>query len=85
MKAHKFSKDEMNNNSKVDIRFPVESSHVGPAPLVIRAIVTPTNDMIVGGVPSDPRVAEDYVLLSALPQELQGRIRNAVEVIISSI
>lgn len=68
-----------------DIYQPIHSVHIGPAPLVIRTIVTPTNAMLVGGVPSDPRVAEDYVKVSCLPQELQQRIKVALESIIAAV
>jgi hypothetical protein len=72
-------------NSKVDLYQPVEASRVGPPPLVIRAIVTPNNDMVAGGVPMATKKAEDYVLLSALPKELQERVKVAVQAIISGM
>lgn len=72
-------------NPKVDIYQPIESSRVGPAPLVIRAIVTPTNNMLMGGMPADSRKVEDYILLSALPKEIQERVRVAVQAIITGM
>ena len=72
-------------NPKIDIYQPIEANRVGPPPLVIRAIVTPTNAMTVGGMPTDSRRAEDYVLLSALPRELQERVRTAVQAIITGM
>jgi hypothetical protein len=72
-------------NSKVDLYQPIEANRIAPPPLVIRAIVTTTNSMVVGGVPSESRKAEDYVLLSALPRELQERVRTAVQAMIAGI
>jgi len=72
-------------NPKVDLYQPIESSRIGPPPLVVRAIVTPNQDMIAGGVPIASRKAEDYVLLSALPKELQERVKVAVQAIISGM
>ena len=75
----------MNMQNKANIYQPIHAEHVGPAPLVIRTIITPSNAMLVGGVPSDPRIAEDYVCVSALPQELQRRIQTAIESIIAAM
>lgn len=72
-------------NQKVDIYQPIESSRVGPAPLVIRTIVTTSSEMVAGGMPSSSRRAEDYILLSALPKELQERVRTAVHAIITGM
>lgn len=72
-------------NPKVDLYQPVEASRIGPPPVVIRAIVTTNNSMVVGGVPSAARKAEDYVLLSSLPKELQERVRTAVQAIITGM
>ena len=72
-------------NPKVDLYQPIEASRVGPPPLVIRTIVTPTNMFVAGGVPTDARRPEDYVLLSALPRDLQEKIRTAVQTIVSGM
>lgn len=72
-------------NPKVDLYQPVEANRVGPPPLVIRAVVTTNNMMVAGGVPTDSRKAEDYILLSALPRELQERVRTAVQAIIAGM
>lgn len=72
-------------NPKVDVYQPIESSRVGPPPLVIRTIVTMSNDMVAGGMPMESKKIEDYVLLSALPKELQERIRTAVHAIIAGM
>lgn len=70
---------------KANLYQPIESDRVGPPPLVIRAVVTTNADMVVGGMPSNARRAEDYVLLSALPRELQERVRTAVQAIITGM
>jgi hypothetical protein len=75
----------MNMNPKVDLYQPIEAARVGPPPLVIRAVVTTTNAMIAGGMPTGSRKAEDYILLSALPKELQERVRTAVQAIIAGM
>lgn len=72
-------------NQKVDIYQPIESNRIGPPPLVIRTIVTTTGDMIAGGTPMSSRKVEDYVLLTALPKELQERVRTAVQAIITGM
>ena len=72
-------------NPKVDLYQPVENTRVGPPPLVIRAIVTTTNAMVAGGMPLEAKKAEDYILLSALPKELQERVKVAVQAIITGI
>lgn len=72
-------------SNKADLYQPVEASRVGPPPVVVRTIVTPNNSMVAGGMPMDPRRVEDYVLLSALPKELQERVRVAVQAIIAGM
>ena len=71
--------------NKVDLYKPVYADRVGPAPLVIRAIVTPNTSAMVGGVPSSTTVVENYILLSALPKELQERVRTAVQSLIAGM
>jgi len=69
----------MSNNA--DLFHPITSMHIGPAPLVIRTIVKLNQDYIAGGMPSAAVFAEDYVLLSSLPRELQERVITAVKAI----
>lgn len=71
--------------NKADIYRPVYSDRVGPPPLVIRAVVTATADYMVGGMPSSSLKAEDYVLVSALPKEIQDRVRTAVQALIAGM
>ena len=68
---------------KVDLYQPIAASRVGPAPLALRVVVTPTNDSFVGGVPASQARVETYILLSALPQELQERVRLAAQALIA--
>lgn len=71
--------------NSANIYQPIYANQAGPTPLVIRTIVTPEPMMLVGGVPSDPRKVEDYVCLSALPAELQFRIKTALESIVAGM
>lgn len=68
---------------KVDLYQPMINSRVGPAPLALRVGVQPNADSIVGGVPQGITRIETYVLLSALPTELQERVRLAVQALIA--
>lgn len=70
---------------QVNLYQPMESQHIGPAPYVIRTIVTTTNSYVAGGMPTEAKKIEDYVLLSALPKELQERVKTAVQTLMSSI
>ena len=71
--------------NKADLFQPIHASHLGPAPIVVRAIVNTNNNYIVGGVPEVQLKNESYVLVSALPRELQERIRTAVQAIVSGM
>ena len=75
----------MINVNKVDVFRPIEATHVGPMPVVIRAIGVDNTDSLVGGVPLSTRRAHDYILLSALPKELAERVRTAVQAIIAGM
>lgn len=74
----------MQNNS-ADLFQPVYANHVGPAPVTIRVVVTSNQDSIVGGVPQAALKGETYVLLSALPKEIQERVKTSVMAIISGM
>lgn len=71
--------------NKADIYLPITSTKVGPPPLVIRAMVTHNNSYMAGGMPQAAVTAEDYICLSALPRELQERVRTAVQALISGM
>jgi hypothetical protein len=72
-------------DNRADLYQPVIASRIGPPPVVIRAVVSHNNSYIGGGVPQSSVTAEDYILLSALPKELQDRVRTAVQAIISGM
>lgn len=65
----------------IDLYQPIAGA--GPAPLVIRALVTPRTEHMVGGVPPNQTKVENYVLLSAMPDELKRRIEMAVQALLS--
>ena len=73
----------MENNA--DIRRPIVAIHVGPAPVVLRTIITENVDYMMGGVPQAALKAEDYILLSSLPRELQERIKTVVQALIDGM
>ena len=68
---------------KVDLFQPFAADRVGAPPLTLRVAVTPDAGSIVGGVPQSTTRGEIYVLLSALPRELQERVRTAVQALIA--
>lgn len=68
---------------KVDLYQPIANNRVGPPPLILRVGVTPNADSIVGGVPQGASKVETYVLLTALPSELQERVKLTVQALIA--
>ena len=71
--------------NKADLYQPVYASRVGLPPLVVRAVVTTNNDYMVGGMPQAAQKVENYILLSALPKELQDRVSTAVRALIDGM
>lgn len=71
--------------NRADLYNPIVSTRIGPPPIVIRAIVTHNNSYVGGGVPQAAVTGEDYILLSALPRELQDRVKTAVQALISGM
>lgn len=71
--------------NKADLYKPVYADRIGPPPLVVRAVVTPNAASIAGGVPTATTSVENYILLSALPKELQERVRTAVQALITAM
>jgi hypothetical protein len=63
---------------RVDLYQPLVATRVGPPPLVIRTGTIVSNGQLAGGVPAVSKV-ETYVLLSALPAELQERVKTAIQ------
>lgn len=76
----------MQTTQKVDLfQQPLESTRLGPAPVILRTVVTTTNAYIAGGIPTEAKKVETYVLLSALPKELQDRVKTAIQALLSNI
>jgi hypothetical protein len=71
--------------NRANLYNPIFASTQGPAPLVIRAVVSNNNVYIGGGVPQTSLTAEDYVLVSSLPKEIQERIKVAIQAIVSGM
>ena len=73
------------SDNRADLFQPIYSAHVGASPLIIKAIVKDNNHNMVGGVPQAALKLEHYVLVSALPQDLQERIKTAIQSIIAAM
>ena len=56
-----------------------------PPPLTLRVGVSTLNGYVEGGSPSAYLKPETYVLLSALPAELQERVKTAIQALISGM
>lgn len=69
--------------NKANLFQPIYADHIGPAPVVLRIVATSNNDYVVGGMPQAQLKGESYVMLSALPKELQERVKTAIQAIIS--
>lgn len=63
----------------------ITADRQGPPPLVINVLTRPRTMEFVGGVPETSTRAESYVLFSALPEELQKRVRLSIEALQSSV
>jgi len=70
---------------KIDLYQPLIHEKRTPAPLTIRVGVATKGDYIEGGSPTSYLKPEIYVLLSALPIDLQERVKTAVQAIISGM
>lgn len=67
----------------VDLYQPIMNSRIGPAPLTLRIGTTPSAASVVGGPQTGITKIETYVLLSALPTDLQERVRLAVQMLVA--
>jgi len=67
----------------VDLYQPMIANQGGPAPIALRVGV-PNHNSISEGVPSGGLRVEQYVLLSALPEELRRRVELAVQMMIAA-
>lgn len=70
---------------KVDLYQPLAHDRQAPAPLTLRVGIPTLNGYVEGGSPSAYLKPEVYVLLSALPTELQERVKTAIQAIISGM
>jgi hypothetical protein len=70
---------------KVDLYQPIAHYKTGLAPLTIRVGVPTSSGYVEGGTSSEFLKSETYVLMSALPFELQERVKTAVQAIISGM
>ena len=70
---------------KVDLYQPIAAARPGAPPLVLRIATAPRVEEMVGGPISNPVKIENYVLLSALPEELRQRVTTAVQALLSMI
>ncbi len=70
--------------NKADLYQPIYASHAGLPPLTLRTVTT-LQDNFSEGVPQTSLKGEVYVLLSALPKEIQERVKTAVHAIISGM
>ncbi len=68
---------------KVDLYQPMMNSRPGLPPLALRVAVTPPGIMTESGPVHGVTKVETYVLLSALPTELQERVKIAVQALIA--
>lgn len=68
---------------QVDLYQPMMASRVGAPPLVLRVGVQHNVNNVEGGVPMGAVRPEEYVLLSALPEEIKQRVILAVQVMIA--
>ena len=76
----------MNNKfQNVDLYSPILSSKKGKPPLVLRVGVQGQDQYTVEGPQVSPIKAENYVLLSALPDDLRRKVETAVQVLLTSI
>jgi len=70
---------------KVDLYEPIVHNKPGVPPLTLRVGVTVINGFVEGGAPSMNLKPETYVLISALPRELQQRVLASIQTIIAGM
>lgn len=73
---------------KVDLYQPMINVNPAPSPLTVRVGMVPPSNMTQGGsMQSQQGISkiETYVLLSALPVDLQERIKLAVQTLVSGM
>lgn len=67
---------------RIDLFQPLVAIQGGPAPIAIRVGI-PNQNSISEGVPAGGHRVENYVCLSALPEELRRRVELAVQALLS--
>lgn len=70
---------------KVDLYQPILHVREGLPPLTLRVAVQSNSYMVEGGSSQQQLKPETYVLISALPKDLQERVKTAVQAIIASM
>lgn len=70
---------------KIDLYQPIIHDKFGAPPITLRVGVQTIEGYVGGGVPATYLKPEIYVLLSALPSELQERVKTAVQSLISGM
>jgi hypothetical protein len=70
---------------KVDLYQPIVHDKTGAPPITIRVGVQAIGGYTQGGLASSYLKPETYVLLSALPQELQQKVQTAIQAIIAGM
>jgi len=73
----------MNNVQKVDLLQPIMHTRLGAPPIALRIGTTPSNMSLQEGPQQGTVKVETYVLLSALPTDLQERVKLAIQVLIA--
>lgn len=71
--------------SKADLYQVIEAERPGLPPLTLRVVVEDQATQFVGGVPNTNKRAETYVLLSALPRELQEKVKLAIQAMLQGV
>ena len=73
------------NAQPVDLYQPIVATRVGAPPLTLRVGVTLDQNQMLGGPQQGSIRPETYVLVSALPEELQRRIELAVQALVTGM
>lgn len=70
---------------KIDLYQPLVHNKAGAPPLTLRVSIQSVGGYVEGGAPSSYLKSETYVLLSALPQELQQRVQTAIHTMLAGM
>lgn len=69
----------MKNQNQANLFYPIQHTLAGKPPLVIKTITMPNTDAVMHGPYLNATKDEYYILLSALPEELQKRVETAIQ------